>query len=63
MPEGRQSPDPATQSGKQKDPLASDVKQGGGESGKPGNDQSAGLTSNPEHPLAKHSEETTSKKK
>lgn len=66
---GRQSPEPENQSGAQQQaPPASNInKQGGAPSQEyaqqASNEQLSGLSSNPTHPLAKHSEETTSKKK
>ncbi|KAF2746555.1 hypothetical protein M011DRAFT_487313 [Sporormia fimetaria CBS 119925] len=64
---GRQSPPPESQSGaQQQDTPAGNVnKQGGAPSQdyakEASDDQKSKLSSNPEHPLAKHSEETTSK--
>ena len=65
---GRQSPDPERQSGaQQQDPVASKPNEQGGapsldHAKEASDDQKAALSSNPTHPLAKHSEETTSKK-
>lgn len=64
--QGRQSPDPERQSEAQAGQPASNVNQQGGgpEQGseKASDEAKSGLSSNPEHPLAKHAEETTSKK-
>ncbi|KAF1920950.1 hypothetical protein BDU57DRAFT_509458 [Ampelomyces quisqualis] len=63
---GRQSPEPEKQTEAQAGSTSTNTNdQGGGVSG--GSEQSSdktkgGLASNPEHPLAKHAEETTSKK-
>ena len=63
---GRQSPEPEKQSDAQAGQTTGNVNdQGGGvEKGseKNSDDTKGGLSSNPEHPLAKHAEETTSKK-
>ncbi|KAJ4305234.1 hypothetical protein N0V90_000765 [Kalmusia sp. IMI 367209] len=64
---GRQSPEPEQQSGaQQKDVPASNVNDQGAapsQGTKEANEQQKGaLSSNPTHPLAKHAEETTSKK-
>ncbi|KAK7191469.1 hypothetical protein DPSP01_002931 [Paraphaeosphaeria sporulosa] len=64
---GRQSPEPEQQTGaQQSDAPATDINNQGGapsEGTKQANDdQKANLQSNPTHPLAKHAEETTSKK-
>lgn len=61
---GRQSPDPEQQHGQQKDPPASGLT-GAGVSmdlKELNKKQLGALPSNPEHPLAKASEEKTSKK-
>lgn len=60
--QGRQSPEPDRQTGAQlKDPQAKPNEQGAEkDSGKGALDN---LSSNPEHPLAKFSEEKTSKQK
>lgn len=61
---GRQSPDPERQSDAQKGQIA-DASHGSGpkEGSKDASEQSkSALSSNPEHILAKHAEETTSKK-
>lgn len=62
--QGRQSPDPERQSDAQAGQPASNVNKQGAEpkDGKSQEQQTSGLSSNPEHPLAKHAEETTSKK-
>jgi hypothetical protein len=66
--QGRQSPEPENQSDSQKGSQASNVNDQGGAptTGKnaeqASDDQKSNLSSNPTHPLAKHSEETTSKK-
>lgn len=64
---GRQSPDPERQSDAQAGQTSDNVnKQGGapseGNAQEVSDDQKSGLSSNPSHPLAKHAEETTSKK-
>ncbi|KAF1947585.1 hypothetical protein EJ02DRAFT_449073 [Clathrospora elynae] len=63
---GRQSPEPERQNEAQSGQTSDNVNQQGG-APKEGAEKSSdntkdGLSSNPEHPLAKHSEETTSKK-
>jgi hypothetical protein len=59
--QGRQSPEPEGQSGaQQQDPQAKPDQGVERDSGK---NELEGLASNPEHPLAKASEEKTSKKK
>ncbi|KAK8172291.1 hypothetical protein BKA80DRAFT_262584 [Phyllosticta citrichinensis] len=64
---GRQSPEPERQTGaQQQDAQAAPNDQGGAPpqgSKKASDDQKANLSSNPSHPLEKHSEETTSKTK
>lgn len=63
---GRQSPEPEKQTEAQSGSTSTNTNdQGGGVKG--GSEQSSdntkgGLESNPTHPLAKHAEETTSKK-
>ncbi|KAF2818968.1 hypothetical protein CC86DRAFT_375398 [Ophiobolus disseminans] len=63
---GRQSPEPEKQSDAQAGQTTSNVNDQGGapEKGaeKVSDDTKSGLSSNPEHPLAKHAEEVTSKK-
>jgi hypothetical protein len=64
---GRQSPEPELQSNDQSGTLAGNVnKQGGapehGNAQEASDDQKAGLSSNPTHPLDKPAEEKTSKK-
>ncbi|KAL5391952.1 hypothetical protein PMIN02_006367 [Paraphaeosphaeria minitans] len=64
---GRQSPEPEQQTGaQQSDAPATNINDQGGapsEGTKQANeDQRAKLESNPTHPLAKHAEQTTSKK-
>ncbi|KAF1830775.1 hypothetical protein BDW02DRAFT_558216 [Decorospora gaudefroyi] len=64
---GRQSPDPARQSEAQSGQTTDNVnKQGGGpqQGAEKASDQAKdhALSSNPEHPLKQHAEETTSKK-
>lgn len=62
---GRQSPDPERQTGAQQQaPPAGDVNKQGGDEGvsHKHEDQTAGLSSNPTHPLEKFAEEKTSKK-
>ncbi|KAL6169787.1 hypothetical protein ACJQWK_04783 [Exserohilum turcicum] len=63
---GRQSPDPERQSGAQAGQISDNVnKQGAGpqEGAEQASDNTKNsLSSNPEHPLKQHSEETTSKK-
>jgi hypothetical protein len=63
---GRQSPEPEKQSEAQAGQTTGNVNdQGGAVSGgaeKQSDDTKGGLESNPTHPLAKHAEETTSKK-
>ncbi|KAF2473522.1 uncharacterized protein BDR25DRAFT_283132 [Lindgomyces ingoldianus] len=65
---GRQSPGPESQTGaQQQDPVAMNPNEQGGapsqsHAKEASDDQKANLASNPTHPLAKHSEETTSKK-
>lgn len=60
--QGRQSPDPERQSGAQKETPAGtgkvEEKKGEGEDA---GDQTAGLSSNPTHPLEKEAEKKTSK--
>ncbi|EUC37806.1 hypothetical protein COCVIDRAFT_114232 [Bipolaris victoriae FI3] len=63
---GRQSPDPERQSGAQAGQISDNVNQQGA-GPKEGAEKSSDntkdtLSSNPEHPLKEHSEETTSKK-
>lgn len=64
---GRQSPDPEHQSDAQQGSTSDNVNKQGG-APKEGNAEEVsdthkkGLSSNPTHPLEKHSEETTSKK-
>jgi hypothetical protein len=64
--QGRQSPEPEQQSDAQAGSTSSNVNnQGGGPSEgaeKSSDNTKSGLSSNPTHPLEKHSEETTSKK-
>jgi hypothetical protein len=61
--QGRQSPEPETQSDAQKGQQAQPNQQGGEtETQQKSDDSKNSLPSNPEHILAKHSEETTSKK-
>ncbi|KAL6704367.1 hypothetical protein ACN47E_008323 [Coniothyrium glycines] len=63
---GRQSPEPARQSDAQSGQTTANAnEQGAGPAQgaqKASDEAKSGLQSNPEHPLAKHSEETTSKK-
>ncbi|KAJ4349947.1 uncharacterized protein N0V89_008568 [Didymosphaeria variabile] len=64
---GRQSPEPEKQTGaQQQDVPASNINDQGAapsQGTKQANeDQKAGLSSNPTHPLEKHADETTSKK-
>ena len=61
--QGRQSPEPETQSDAQSGQQVQQPNQQGGESNteKKSDDQKSGLPSNPTHILAKHSEETTNK--
>ncbi|KAF7444027.1 hypothetical protein A1F94_010121 [Pyrenophora tritici-repentis] len=63
---GRQSPDPERQSGAQAGQIADNVNaQGAGPkegAEKASDNTKESLSSNPEHPLKEHSEETTSKK-
>jgi hypothetical protein len=63
---GRQSPEPERQSEAQSGQTSSNVNDQGGDvkggAQKQSDDTKSGLSSNPEHPLAKHAEETTSKK-
>jgi hypothetical protein len=63
---GRQSPEPEKQSDAQAGQTSSNVNNQGGDvakgSEKSSDDTKSALSSNPEHPLAKHAEETTSKK-
>lgn len=64
---GRQSPEPENQSGaQQSEAPASNVNDQGAAPSegtqKANEDQKASLESNPTHPLAKHADETTSKK-
>lgn len=63
---GRQSPDPERQSGAQAGQTTDNVnKQGAGpqEGAEKASDKTKeALSSNPEHPLKEHSEQTTSKK-
>ena len=59
---GRQSPDPERQSGKQVDPTTESGKVDESEQKDEGKeDQTSGLSSNPEHPLEKHAQEKISK--
>ncbi|KAJ4313511.1 hypothetical protein N0V94_006897 [Neodidymelliopsis sp. IMI 364377] len=62
--QGRQSPEPERQSDAQTGAQAGNPNQQGGDSKtkEASEDQKSGLSSNPTHPLEKHSEETTSKK-
>lgn len=61
--QGRQSPEPENQSDAQKGQQAQPNQQGGEtETQKKSDDSKNNLPSNPEHVLAKHAEETTSKK-
>jgi hypothetical protein len=67
-PEGRQSPEPKDQPGKQlQEPVAQDPNFGQAESDKEPQDKSKkflqGLESNPEHILAQSAEDKTSKNK
>jgi hypothetical protein len=63
---GRQSPEPEKQSDAQTGQTSSNVNDQGGAPSqgaeKSSDNTKSGLSSNPEHPLAKHAEETTSKK-
>ena len=60
--QGRQSPEPERQSDAQKGQQAQPNQQGGEtKTQEKSNDQKAGLSSNPTHILAEHSEATTSK--
>ncbi|KAL5120689.1 hypothetical protein ACEQ8H_001438 [Pleosporales sp. CAS-2024a] len=65
---GRQSPEPEKQSDAQTGPTTTGNvvnDQGAGPkqgAAKASDDAKSGLSSNPEHPLAKHAEQTTSKK-
>jgi hypothetical protein len=63
---GRQSPEPERQSDAQTGQTSDNVNNQGGDvakgSEKNSDDTKSGLSSNPEHPLAKHADETTSKK-
>lgn len=63
---GRQSPEPEKQSEAQSGQTSSNVNDQGGApkegAQQASKDTKGGLASNPEHPLAKHAEETTSKK-
>jgi hypothetical protein len=64
---GRQSPDPEHQTDAQQGAMATNVNNQGGAPSQEyakeaSDDQKLNLASNPTHPLAKHSEETTSKK-
>ncbi|KAF1932562.1 uncharacterized protein M421DRAFT_416187 [Didymella exigua CBS 183.55] len=61
--QGRQSPEPERQSDAQKGQQAQPNQQGGETQTQQQSDASKNnLSSNPEHVLAKHAEETTSKK-
>jgi hypothetical protein len=61
--QGRQSPEPETQTDAQAGQQAQPNQQGGDtETQQKSDDSKNSLPSNPEHVLAKHSEETTSKK-
>ena len=62
--EGRQSPEPERQTGEQLNDAQADTSDVGGDSKSKdsGHNQPEKLASNPEHPLAKASEEKTSKK-
>ena len=63
---GRQSPEPERQSDAQAGQTTGNVNDQGGAPAKgaekSSDDTKSGLSSNPTHPLAKHAEETTSKK-
>lgn len=61
--QGRQSPEPERQSDAQTGTQAGNPNQQGGEekTKQASDDQKAGLSSNPTHPLEQHSKETTSK--
>jgi hypothetical protein len=65
--QGRQSPEPERQSDAQAGQTSGNVNDQGGADSFKGDAKEAsketksGLSSNPEHPLAKHAEETTSK--
>jgi hypothetical protein len=63
---GRQSPEPEKQTEAQSGQTSKNVNDQGGAPSKgaekASDDTKGGLESNPTHPLAKHAEETTSKK-
>ena len=64
---GRQSPEPEQQSDAQQGTMATNANDQGGAPSQEhakdaSDDQKSKLASNPTHPLAKHAEETTSKK-
>jgi hypothetical protein len=63
---GRQSPEPEKQSDAQAGQTTGNVNDQGGApsqgADKASDETKSGLSSNPTHPLAKHAEETTSKK-
>ena len=65
--QGRQSPEPERQSDAQQGKMSDNVNEQGGapsqEHAKEASDEhKSSLSSNPEHPLAEHAKETTSKK-